>query len=146
MKLRQGRRVGRHLYHQQGPEPADTDPPVGMVDTPELAATIVRAVNAIEVDVQIWPLARALSDIRYDHQDWSWEEEWADLDERHAETGYLDHLEQQIKANGITMPLLIGSDGRLWDGHHRLRIAVRVGIPYVPVEIVPSKPSTEEGK
>lgn len=45
MKLRQGRRVGRHLYHQQGPEPADTDPPVGMVDTPELAATIVQAVN-----------------------------------------------------------------------------------------------------
>lgn len=47
MKLRQDRRVGRHLYHQQGPEPADTDPPVGMVDTPELAATIVRAVNAV---------------------------------------------------------------------------------------------------
>lgn len=44
-KLRQGRRVPRHLYHQQGPEPADTDPPVGMVDTPELAATIVAAVN-----------------------------------------------------------------------------------------------------
>ena len=48
MKLRQGRRVGRHLYHQQGPEPADTDPPVGMVDTPELAATIVRSVNERE--------------------------------------------------------------------------------------------------
>lgn len=46
MKLRMGRRVGRHLYHQQGPEPADTDPPVGMVDTPELAARIVGAVNA----------------------------------------------------------------------------------------------------
>ena len=44
--LRQGRRVPRHLYHQQGAEPADTDPPVGMVDTPELAATIVSAVNA----------------------------------------------------------------------------------------------------
>lgn len=47
MKLRQGRRVGRHLYHQQGPEPADTDPPVGMVDTAELAARIVEAVNAV---------------------------------------------------------------------------------------------------
>lgn len=45
MKLRQGRRVPRHLYEQQGPEPADSDPPVGMVDTPELAATIVQAVN-----------------------------------------------------------------------------------------------------
>ncbi|NJP75707.1 ParB N-terminal domain-containing protein, partial [Streptomyces sp. C1-2] len=64
-------------------------------------------------------------------------EEWADLDRRHADTGYLDTLEAQIRENGITMPVLVGSDGRLWDGHHRLRIAVRAGIGYVPVEIVP---------
>ena len=44
-KLRQGRRVGRTLYHQQGPEPSEDDPIIGMVDTPELAATIVAAVN-----------------------------------------------------------------------------------------------------
>ncbi|MER7971040.1 hypothetical protein ABTX35_18935 [Streptomyces sp. NPDC096080] len=31
--------------------------------------------------------------------------------------------------------MLIGSDGRLWDGHHRLRIAVRLGIDHVPVEL-----------
>jgi len=46
MKLRQGRRVGRTLYHQQGPEPSEDDPIIGMVDDPELAATIVAAVNA----------------------------------------------------------------------------------------------------
>src|SRR5690625_988040 len=46
MKLRQGRSVGRTLYHQQGPEPSEDDPIIGMVDTPELAATIVAAVNA----------------------------------------------------------------------------------------------------
>ena len=46
MRLRQGRRVGRTLYHQQGPEPSEDDPIIGMVDTPELAATIVAAVNA----------------------------------------------------------------------------------------------------
>ena len=45
-KLRQGRSVGRTLYHQQGPEPSEDDPIIGMVDTPELAATIVAAVNA----------------------------------------------------------------------------------------------------
>lgn len=44
--LRTGRKVGLHLYEQTGPEPADTDPPVGTVFTPELAATIVAAVNA----------------------------------------------------------------------------------------------------
>lgn len=42
---------------------------------------------------------------------------------------------------GITMPVLIGNDGRLWDGHHRLRIAVRLGIPFVPVEVVPPGPT-----
>lgn len=46
-KLRAGRRVGVHLYLQEGPEPADTDPPVGTVFTEELAARIVEAVNAV---------------------------------------------------------------------------------------------------
>jgi hypothetical protein len=87
--------------------------------------------------VQVWPLARVLAEVRCGSQDWSWDEEFADLDARHAATGYLDHLEQQIREHGITMPVLIGSDGRLWDGHHRLRIAARIGIGYVPVEIVP---------
>ncbi|MFW3473622.1 ParB N-terminal domain-containing protein [Streptomyces microflavus] len=89
-------------------------------------------------DIQVWPLTRVLTEVRCGSQDWTWDQEWADLDQRHAESGYLDRLEQQIKANGITMPVLIGSDGRLWDGHHRLRIAVRLGIAYVPVEITPS--------
>ena len=84
---------------------------------------------------QVWPLARVLAEVRCGSQDWTWDEEWADLDRRHAETGYLDKLTEDIRANGITMPVLIGTDGRLWDGHHRLRIAVRLGIGYVPVEV-----------
>ncbi|MFD9192957.1 ParB N-terminal domain-containing protein [Streptomyces phaeochromogenes] len=85
--------------------------------------------------VQVWPLARILTEVRCGSQDWTWDEEWADLDRRHAETGYLAKLEQDIRTNGITMPVLIGTDGRLWDGHHRLRIAVRLGLGYVPVEL-----------
>ncbi|MGQ4351961.1 hypothetical protein [Streptomyces drozdowiczii] len=95
-------------------------------------------------DVQVWPLARVLKEVRCGSQDWSWAEEWADLDQRHAASGYLDRLEQEIKANGITLPVLIGSDGRLWDGHHRLRIAVRLGIGYVPVEVTPPAPAPTE--
>lgn len=45
--LRTGRKVGLHLYEQQGDSPADSDPPVGTVFTEELAATIVSAVNAL---------------------------------------------------------------------------------------------------
>ena len=105
-------------------------------------ADVVLTVLADDVrpsDIQVWPLTRVLTDVRCGSQDWTWDEEWADLDRRHAETGYLDRLEQEIKTRGITMPVLIGSDGRLWDGHHRLRIAVRTDIPYVPVEVVRRK-------
>jgi hypothetical protein len=110
----------------------------------DILADMQPAVDARQPDVQVWPLNRILTEVRCGSQDWPWEEEWADLDRRHAETGYLVTLEQQIRENGITMPVLIGSDGRLWDGHHRLRIAVRVGIPYVPVEIVsPTEPAVE---
>ena len=91
-----------------------------------------------ETVVQEWPLARVLAEVRCGSQDWPWEDEWADLARRHAATGYLETLEQLIRENGITMPVLIGSDGRLWDGHHRLCIAVRLGIENVPVEIVPA--------
>ncbi|MBE4790267.1 ParB N-terminal domain-containing protein [Streptomyces caniscabiei] len=90
------------------------------------------------VELQVWPLKRILTEVRCGSEDWPWEEEWADLARRHAETGYLDRLADQISENGITMPVLIGSDGRLWDGHHRLCVAVRLGIGYVPVEIVTS--------
>ena len=46
LTLRNGRKVPRMLYEQRGPDPADDDPIVGLVDTPELAALIVAAVNA----------------------------------------------------------------------------------------------------
>jgi hypothetical protein len=82
-------------------------------------------------DIQVWPLGRVLSEVRCGSQDWSWGEEWADLDYYRSEE--LAALEQQIRVNGITEPLLIGTDGRLWNGHHRLRLAVRLNIVYVPV-------------
>jgi hypothetical protein len=102
-------------------------------DAPAVVPSVDRA--ALRDRIEVWPLQRVLTEVRCGSQDWTWEEEWADLDQRHEETGYLVKLEQQIRENGITMPVLIGSDGRLWDGHHRLRIAVRLGIGYVPVEL-----------
>lgn len=38
---------------------------------------------------------------------------------------------------GILEPIIIGPDGRLWDGHHRLAAALALGIT-VPARIVPS--------
>lgn len=44
-RWRVGRKVGRTIYQQTGPEPDDTDPLIGVMDTPELAALAVEAVN-----------------------------------------------------------------------------------------------------
>ncbi len=46
LKLRTGRTVGRTLYRQVGAEPSDDDQLIGVMDTPELAAMVVAAVNA----------------------------------------------------------------------------------------------------
>jgi hypothetical protein len=45
-RWRQGRRVGRTVYLQAGPEPSDDDLLIGLMDTPALARRVVDAVNA----------------------------------------------------------------------------------------------------
>jgi hypothetical protein len=42
---RVGRKVGRTIYRQLGPEPSDADELVGMMDTAELAKQFVEAMN-----------------------------------------------------------------------------------------------------
>lgn len=44
-RWRTGRKVGRTLYAQLGPEPSDDDPLIGVMDTTELAAEAVAAHN-----------------------------------------------------------------------------------------------------
>ena len=43
---RTGRKVGRTIYAQMGDRPDDSDPLIGVMDTPDLARLVVRAVNA----------------------------------------------------------------------------------------------------
>lgn len=45
VKIRQGRKVGRTLYRQIGPEPSDDDPLIGVMDSIVLAHLVVTAVN-----------------------------------------------------------------------------------------------------
>jgi hypothetical protein len=52
---RTGRKVGRTIYFQRGPEPSDDDPLVGVMDTPALAEAVVRGLN--------WLTAEELIDI-----------------------------------------------------------------------------------
>lgn len=39
-----------------------------------------------------------------------------------------------IAANGITTLILLGDDGRVWDGHHHLRVARLLDSEELPVE------------
>lgn len=45
-RWRTGRHVGRTLYEMSGPEPSGSDSLIGVMDTPELAARVVRDHNA----------------------------------------------------------------------------------------------------
>jgi len=60
-----------------------------------------------------------------------WEHEFAWLDHHQGEQ--TDRLAEDVAVNGIREPILLGNDGRVWDGHHRLAVAVRLGIDSVPV-------------
>jgi len=76
-----------------------------------------------------------VADLMRDIQDgdritWSAEFNW--LRENHAPQ--LRALFLSVLQNGIREPLLIGDDGRLWDGHHRLYVAHSLGFKHVPVK------------
>lgn len=49
---RVGRKVGRTIYRQTGPDPSDADELIGVMDTPALAYEVVRTRNAF------WPMPR----------------------------------------------------------------------------------------
>lgn len=67
---------------------------------------------------------------------WTWHDEHAELT---TGTGraLTDWLREQIKVNGIYDPIILGHDGRVWDGHHRVIIARQLGIREVLVDLVP---------
>lgn len=70
-----------------------------------------------------------------------WQNEFDELWSR--EPGYMDHLCDSINRCGITIPILLGDDGRVWDGHHRLAAAQMLGLETVPVERVPTSQISE---
>lgn len=76
--------------------------------------------------------------------DWSWAEEWGDL--QHDPVTAI--VRERVLNEGIGFadkiaPVLLGSDGRVWDGHHRLCLALDMGIETVWVEIAGAQPVSE---
>lgn len=66
-----------------------------------------------------------------DGDEHGWDVEFDYLRTEHADR--LAALLPLIARDGITEPILLGSDGRVWDGHHRLCIAQAIGLRTVPV-------------
>lgn len=66
-----------------------------------------------------------------DGDEHGWAVEFAHLREVHSDK--LAALRADMQLNGIREPIVIGPDGRVWDGHHRLCIADELGMTTIPV-------------
>jgi hypothetical protein len=77
------------------------------------------------------PLDALLAVVR-DGDEHGWQVEFDQLWQ--TQQPYMDRLATSIQETGIHMPILIGSDGRVWDGHHRLGVAHKLGLAEVPIE------------
>lgn len=77
--------------------------------------------------------------------DWTWIDEYNDLWTRDKERTWALYdaiLKKGFRLADDTAPIKLGNDGRVWNGHHRLVIALawrRLGyhVPQLMVEIVP---------
>lgn len=88
-----------------------------------------------------------LSILLTDYQDGN-EEGWeAEFD--WLETFDSEHLEEvvdSVREKGIITPVHLGDDGRIWDGHHRIYAAHKLGLTHVPVARVDSSYRDEKAR
>jgi hypothetical protein len=85
------------------------------------------------------PLAQIVTFWRPGSQDWFWADEYTDLMGPRREG--TDAVHERVKAEGFGFldhiaPVLLGNDGRVWDGHHRICLAIKEAVPSLMVEIV----------
>lgn len=90
----------------------------------------IRGVGCMSDNIQTVRLDHLLGVYRVGSSDWSWQDEYDIL----YESDYQRQLTDQIRENGITEPIMLGNDGRVWDGHHRVCAAMHIGIDSIPVE------------
>lgn len=76
-------------------------------------------------------LVELLSTVK-DGDEHGWDAEFEYLRMEHG--ARIRSLIGSILRTGIRAPILIGDDGRVWDGHHRLYAAHVLGFKQVPVE------------
>lgn len=67
--------------------------------------------------------------------DRSWAEEYKDvMTHPHTSTVRERVLSEGFGFQDYVAPVLLGPDGRVWDGHHRICLAIEQEVPYLMVE------------
>ena len=83
------------------------------------------------------PMSHILTFWRPGSADWTWADEYNDL--IHADV--TERVRARVDKEGIEFadefcPVLLGNDGRVWDGHHRIVIAIEYRISSLMVDEV----------
>lgn len=70
-------------------------------------------------------------DVFRDGDEHGWPVEYARLwmDQRE----YMNRLRLSVESEGIRRAVLIGNDGRVWDGHHRVCVAISLELGKIPI-------------
>lgn len=78
-------------------------------------------------------------------ENWTWADEYSELIGQ-TRTAELSALEGAFPRNlrREEHPIMLGNDGRVWDGHHRIVIAIFKGHSLLPVHII--QPITGEAR
>lgn len=68
--------------------------------------------------------------------DWTWADEYHDL----VGDPVTQRIRERVDSEGIDFadgfaPVLLGSDGRVWDGHHRIVLAIERRMSHLMVDI-----------
>lgn len=64
----------------------------------------------------------------------AWFDSFKKIRELHQADDYLLSLRESIQLEGMRDPIVLGSDGCVWDGHHRLSIATgALALSKVPI-------------
>lgn len=80
------------------------------------------------------PVSQIITFWRPGSYEWSWADEYGDL----MGGDNMQAVKAQVSDTGIHFadhrePIILGNDGRVWDGHHRICIAIQYGIPHLMV-------------
>lgn len=76
-------------------------------------------------------LARVLDTYRPGSREHDWADEFYELVTRDPDR--MRDLIASIETDGILEPIILGDDGRVWDGHHRITAAKLLNMRTIPI-------------